>query len=208
MSKVLYITANVKPVKDSYSLSVGEAFIQEYKRIHPDDEVTHLDLFKSDIPFLDETLIGYMYKQIDRSDLDSAHLAQVEAMERNLAQFMDSDKYVFATPMWNLSCPPILKAYFDNIAIVNKTFKYTEHGSVGLMNGKKAMCIEAAGGYYSSASEASIAHGISYIKSLLNFFGISDIDEILIQGVNIQTNDTEKIKQDAINQAKTAAAEF
>lgn len=208
MSKVLYITANVKPVQDSYSLTVGEAFIREYEKTHPDDEITHLDLFKSDVPYLDAALIGYLYHQIHRGELDPTHLAQVEAMERNLVQFMGSDKFVFATPMWNLSVPPVVKAYIDNIAIVGKTFQYTAEGSVGLMNGKKAVCIEASGGVYCSGPAASIAHGISYIKSILNFFGITDITEILVEGVNDQSLDVEKIKRDAIDKAIVTAAAF
>jgi len=208
MSKVLYITANVKPLQDSFSLTVGEAFIEEYKKTHPNDEVTYLDLFKNDIPFLDETLIGYMYRQIDENALDAKHTAQVKVMEQILAQFVDSDKYVFATPMWNLGVPPVVKAYFDNVAVVGKTFKYTEHGSVGLLDGKKAMCIQASGGYYSSGPAATMAHGISYIKSMLSFFGVSALSEILIEGTNVQTNDMEQIGQEAVSKAKTAAAAF
>lgn len=208
MSKLLYITANVKQVRDSYSLSVGEAFIEEYIRIHPDDEVIYLDLFKSNIPFLDETLVGYMYGQIDKADIDSEHLTKIEAMARNSEQFMNSDKYVFATPMWNLSSPPIVKAYFDNIAVVGKTFKYTEQGAVGLLNGKKSLCIEASGGYYSTPPASEIAHGISYIKSTLRFFGINDISEILIEGTNVVTNDMAKIRQDAVAKARKIAIDF
>ncbi len=208
MSKVLYITANVKPVKDSFSLTVGEVFINEYKRTHPSDEVTHLDLFKNNIPFLDETLIGFMYGQIDKNSLDSEHLTKVEAMALNLEQFINSDKYVFATPMWNLGLPPVVKAYFDNVAIVGKTFKYTENGPVGLLTGKKAMCIEASGGYYSTGPSTEMAHGKSYIKSTLGFLGISDISEITIEGTNVQTNDMEQIRQEAIRKAISAVDSF
>ena len=57
-------------------------------------------------------------------------------MNTNLETFMNADRYVFVTPMWNFSYPPVVKAYLDNVAIAGKTFKYTENGSVGLLEGK------------------------------------------------------------------------
>ena len=58
-------------------------------------------------------------------------------MNTNLETFMNADRYVFVTPMWNFSYPPVVKAYLDNVAIAGKTFKYTENGTVGLLEGKK-----------------------------------------------------------------------
>ena len=39
--------------------------------------------------------------------------------------------------MWNLSFPPVLKAYIDAIAVAGKTFKYTAEGPQGLLTDKK-----------------------------------------------------------------------
>jgi len=43
-------------------------------------------------------------------------------------QFAEADKYTVAAPMWNLSIPPIFKAYIDYITVSGITFKYTEQG--------------------------------------------------------------------------------
>ena len=53
---------------------------------------------------------------------------KVATMNTNLETFMNADRYVFVTPMWNFSYPPVVKAYLDNVAIAGKTFKYTENG--------------------------------------------------------------------------------
>ncbi len=63
---------------------------------------------------------------------------KIAAMNTNLETFMNADRYVFVTPMWNFSYPPVVKAYLDNVAIAGKTFKYTENGPVGLLEGKKS----------------------------------------------------------------------
>ena len=70
------------------------------------------------------------------------------------------------------------------------------------------MHIEACGGIYSSGPMASFEHGASYIKSILNFFGIQDLEQLFIEGVSIQQLDHNKIKQDAIDKAKALAKIF
>ena len=208
MAKVLYITANPKPIKDSYSLTVGQEFVDEYKKVNPSDEVIHLDLFNFPVVHLDGPIIGCMFGQIPEESLDGDHKKLYEFFKKNVEQFMSADKYVFATPLWNFSVPTVMKAYFDDVMIVGKTFKYTETGAVGLLSGKSAVCIQAAGGIYSSGPAAQFEHGMSYIKSALTFLGIQVVDSILIEGVNIQSNDVEKIKAEAISKAKEIAKKF
>lgn len=85
-------------------------------------------------------------------------------MNTNLETFMHADRYVFVTPMWNFSYPSVVKAYLDNLAIADKTFKYTENGPVGLLEGKKALHIQATGGVYSEGPYAAVDFGRNHLK--------------------------------------------
>lgn len=85
-------------------------------------------------------------------------------MNTNLETFMHADRYVFVTPMWNFSYPSVVKAYLDNLAIAGKTFKYTENGPVGLLEGKKALHIQATGGVYSEGPYAAVDFGRNHLK--------------------------------------------
>lgn len=208
MSKVLYITANPKKVEDSYGLTVGEEFINEYKKNNPEDTVTAIDLFKLDISNVDKEIAELVDRVIKPDELDEEHKQIMQKMGNTVDEFIKHDKYVFVTPLWNLGVPPIVKTYFDNVCAVGKTFKYTETGAVGLLEGKKALHIQASGGIYSSGPMAPFEHGASYIKSILNFFGIHDVKQLFIEGVSIQQLDHDKIKQDAIDTAKVLAKTF
>ena len=44
MSKVLYIKANIKNDGESRTFKVSDAFVEEYKKKNPGDEVIELDL--------------------------------------------------------------------------------------------------------------------------------------------------------------------
>jgi len=126
MAKVLYVKANPKNNEESRTFRISEHFINEYKKAHPEDEIIELDLYKENIHFLSKEEINTIMSK-DKSNLKD------HPVLKYTYQFAEADKYVIATPMWNLSIPAILKAYFDYITVTDITFKYTENGAVGLL---------------------------------------------------------------------------
>ncbi|MFP3821738.1 NAD(P)H-dependent oxidoreductase, partial [Bacillus sp. SIMBA_008] len=88
--------------------------------------------------------------------LSAEEQAKVARLNELSDQFVSADKYVFVSPLWNFSFPPVLKAYIDSVAVAGKTFKYTEQGPVGLLTDKKALHIQARGGYYSEGPAAEL----------------------------------------------------
>lgn len=211
MSKLLYITANPKTKENSFSLSVGNEFLETYKKSNSQDEITILDLYKTEIPLIDEVVFsswGKFAAGVTFEQLTSEEQNKVAAMNTLLEQFLAADKYVFVTPLWNLSIPPKMKAYFDNICIANKTFKYTANGPVGLLTDKKAVHIQARGGVYSSGPAADLELGDRYINTVLSFIGITDKQSIIIEGVNATPDKASGIKENAIVKAKEIAQKF
>ena len=211
MSKLLYITANPKAVEDSFSLSVGNDFLETYKKSNPQDEITTLDLYKTEVPLIDEVVFSAWGKFADGvtfNKLTSEEQNKVSAMNNLLEQFLEADKYVFVTPMWNFTIPPKMKAYLDNICIVNKTFKYTENGPVGLLPEKKAVHIQARGGVYSNGPLADYELGDRYLNTILGFIGITQKQSIFVEGMNATPDKADKIKTIAISKAKEVAQKF
>lgn len=202
--KILYITANPKNINDSHSLSVGEAFLKEYKKNNPEDEVVTIDLFKSNVPLIDNDVMnawGKLGNGVEFKDLSEIEIEKVSAMGLNLEEFISADKYVFVSPLWNFGVPPVLKAYIDNILITGKTFKYTETGPVGLLENKKALYIQASGGVYSNPQMASYEHGFNHLKIALGFIGISDLQNLLVEGVNMASDGGTEIRSQFISKA-------
>lgn len=211
MSKVLYITANPKSKETSYSLSVGDNFIKAYKETNPDDEIINVDVYNMEIPLIDEVVFsawGKFGQGLGFEALTSEEQRKVAVMNSILEQFLSADKYVFVTPLWNFSVPPMMKAYIDNICIAGKTFKYTENGPVGLLNGKKAVHIQARGGVYSAGPAADFEMGDRYINAILTFIGINDRESIIVEGANAAPDKAAEIKEKAITKAEEVARRF
>ncbi|HEU4964263.1 MAG TPA: FMN-dependent NADH-azoreductase [Bacilli bacterium] len=211
MATVLYITCNPKPVEQSFSLSVGQAFLEAYRAANPGDNIVELDLYNTDLPEIDTDVFGAWGKLAQGEAFD-----QLSDEEKRKAgriselteQFVGADKYVFVTPMWNLSFPPRLKTYIDSICIAGKTFKYTEQGPQGLMTGKAAVHIQSRGGNYSEGPAKEFEYGDRYLRAILNFIGIRDIQGVYVEGHAAEPNRAEEIKQAAIDEAKVVAQRF
>jgi FMN-dependent NADH-azoreductase len=211
MSKLIYITANPRSEVDSLSLSVGRQFLNEYKDKHPQDEIVEIDTYSHHIPYIDVDVFngwGKLQTGMAFESLSTDEKTKVSRINDLTEEFISGDKYVFVTPLWNFTIPPMMKAYIDTICIAGKTFKYTETGPVGLLNGKKALHIQASGGIYSQGPAASLEMGNKYIKTICNFLGIQDVQSIFIEGAAQTPDKASEIKEKAIDEARQLAAQF
>lgn len=211
MAQILYITSNPNDETHSYSLAVGKAFIEAYREKNPNDEIIHLDLYKEHIPLIDEDVFsgwGKLRSGKGFDELSADEKAKVNRLAELSDQFVAADKYIFVTPFWNFSFPAIMKAYIDSIAVAGKTFKYTEQGPIGLLTDKKALHIQARGGFYSEGPATALEMGHRYLAIIMQFFGIPSFEGLFVEGHNAEPNRAEEIKANAIARAKDLAQTF
>jgi FMN-dependent NADH-azoreductase len=211
MAQVLYITAHPHNETQSYSMAVGKAFIDSYKQINTNDEVVHLDLYKENIPHIDADVFsgwGKLRSGQGFEELTAEEKEKVARLNELSEQFVAADKYVFVTPLWNFSFPPIMKAYLDSVAVAGKTFKYTEQGPIGLLTEKKALHIQARGGVYSEGPAAQMEMGHRYLSIMMSFFGVPSLEGLFVEGHNAMPEKAEEIKENAIARARDLAHTF
>lgn len=189
--KLLYIKANPKADSDSNTSTLANVFVQEYKKNNPACEIITLDLYREGIEALDAATLTKMFGGEGNKALKYAK------------QFASADKYVIAAPMWNLSIPSILKAYFDYVSYVGVSFKYTEAGPVGLLSDKprKAIHISSRGGVYSEGPAKEFDLSDKYIRTILGFFGIKQVESLFLERTNILQGDALKKAIDQSHQA-------
>ncbi len=138
-------------------------------RLSP-DHVIRRDL-AAPLPLLDEAWVGANFTPADqRSDAQKALLAQSDALISELKQ---ADTIVIGTPIYNFSVPSTLKAWIDLVARVGVTFRYTETGPIGLLEGKRAIIAVASGG---TQAGSDIDFATTYLRHVLGFIGITDVE--------------------------------
>lgn len=192
-------------------MAVGKAFIDTYKQANQNDEVIHLDLYRENIPQIDvDVFSGWGKLQSGKGfeELSQDEKAKVSRLNELSEQFISADKYVFVTPLWNFSFPPVMKAYLDSVAVAGKTFKYTAEGPVGLLTDKKALHIQARGGIYSEGPAAGMEMGHRYLSVLMQFFGVPTFEGLFVEGHAAMPDKAQDIKENAIARAKDLAHTF
>ncbi|QXJ36801.1 FMN-dependent NADH-azoreductase 2 [Parageobacillus caldoxylosilyticus] len=70
------------------------------------------------------------------------------------------------------------------------------------------MHIQARGGIYSEGPMKEMEFGDRYLRAVLNFIGITDVQSIFVEGMAQFPDEAEAIKQNAIKQAEQAAKNF
>jgi len=145
------------------------------------------------------------YRDLDRDPLPhltggslaKADLAEADAAERTLQQFLDADVVVLGAPMYNFSIPSTLKAWIDRVAVAGRTFRYTEAGPEGLAGGKKIIVASGRGGLHTGAPTDFQE---PYLRQVFGFLGIDDIEFVRAEGVAYSPQH----RSDAIAAAKAA----
>jgi FMN-dependent NADH-azoreductase len=197
MSKVLYIKANPKSDSESNTFKLSNVFLDEYKKSNPNDEIITLDLYKENIQPLNQERLHEMFSG-EKGDLYN-----------HAKLFASADKYIIAAPMWNLSIPSILKAYFDYVSYVGISFKYTEQGPVGLLENKKAVHIVSRGGAYDQEPASEFEMGDRYVRTILGFMGVQDIQTLAFDLTNVLQGEKLEEAREKINEhARKIAKEF
>ncbi len=79
--------------------------------------------------------------------------------------------------------PTQLKAWIDRIAIPGKVFRYGANGPEGLAGGKKVIIATSRGGINSQGPAVAADFQEPYLRTVLGFFGITDIEFVRAEGV-------------------------
>ncbi|MFC9601723.1 FMN-dependent NADH-azoreductase [Peribacillus butanolivorans] len=208
MNKTLIINAHPK-VDDtsSVSLQVFNHFLKAYKELIPDSEaIEQINLYSDEVPMIDKMVLSAWEKQRKEQELTSQEQKVTERMSEILNQFKSANTYIIVLPLHNFNIPSKLKDYMDNILIARETFKYTENGSVGLLNdGRRMLVIQASGSIYTNNDwYTEVDYSQKYLKSMFNFLGIEDYQIIRAQGTALL--EPNEVLQKAYKEAEEAVS--
>jgi len=200
---LLFVTANPKETSKSYGLQLADSFLAAYKEQNLSDPVEYLDLLNEVIPPLKPEQLA-MWEQQGRAKPDDMK----EVSNPYVEQFLRAERIVIVTPLWNMSFPPQVKAYVDQLIIPEKTFRFTDKGIEGLMQRKKMIHIQSRGGVYSEGPLQKFEHGDSYLRLIFGLIGLKDYHHLCIEGTSTFPDDALNRLEQAKQQGCKLAIEF
>ncbi|MFC3209523.1 FMN-dependent NADH-azoreductase [Planomicrobium okeanokoites] len=199
---VLVVKANNRPASEGVSSKMYDVFMDN---VGSGANVKTFDVFKEDMPYFGQDFFDAMQKSAQAEELNDIEQRILTAANKAMDAFLDADVVVFAFPLWNKTIPAPLQTFIDYIYRAGVTFKYTEEGPQGLVPEKKVIILNARGGVYSTPEMAPSEMSVNYVRMIMNFFGIEDIEEVIIEGHNMYPDKAQEIIEDGMKRVEEMA---
>ncbi len=178
MTRLLKINTSARSNGNANRL--GDELVEAWVSARPETQVTARDFGREPLPHLSEDEINAFFTPAEARTPEQQEL--VRTSDELVAELKATDVLVLSVPMYNFGIPSTLKAYFDRVARAGITFKYTAEGPVGLLTGKKAYVVAARGGLYAGTPKD---FQTAYLREFLGFIGITDVEFIYAEGLNL-----------------------
>lgn len=163
---------------EGQSSRLADAFVGRLREDAPGARVIRRDLADHPVPHLDQATF---FAGLAAADERTAEQARAAAQADTLVQeLLDADTVVIGVPVYNFLIPSTLKAWFDHVARAGTTFRYTDNGPEGLLEGKRAHLFVTSGGQYVGTD---IDFAAPYVTHMLAFLGITDVTVTRAEGL-------------------------
>lgn len=190
--KILQINASARR-EGANSTKLANRITERLLAANPGATVTVRDLAAEPLPVLDEVALGALFTPAEQRSAEQVALAA--RFDAAIAELQAHDTVVLGVAMYNFGVTVQLKSWIDAIARAGVTFKYTETGPVGLVEGKTVYAACARGGLYRGTPNDSQT---PYLKAVLGFLGMKDVHFVYAEGLNMG--------EDAVKQGFAEAA--
>lgn len=176
MSNILHITSSIRS-DDSVTTALGNSLVTGLSA-KSGANVTHRDLSENTVPFQSWDRFNAGLTAKDERTPQQEKLAAIA--DTLIEELIAADTIVISSPIYNFGVPASIKAWADLVARAGTTFKYTESGPVGLLEGKKAYITAASGG---TPLGSDIDFMSPWLTFFLGFLGIKDVELIGADGI-------------------------
>ena len=205
MKNILFIQSSPRG-SESYSHKVAQSIVDRLMKRHPNANVAARNLAENPPPHVGPAFVGGLWSQPEQRTPDQA--AAMAVSDALIDELAAADLVVFAVPMHNFGPPSTLKAWIDHVVRAGRTFAYSDKGPEGLLKGKRALLVLARGGVYSNGPAKPLDFQEPYLRTILGFIGITDIDVVHVEGVAVGAIGAEKGVASAMARSKEILAKF
>jgi FMN-dependent NADH-azoreductase len=196
VKQILIVEASPRGA-ESASRQLTHVLKERLETQYPEAKFVERDLAKDPLPHLDYRTVKAIFTR-DQAEAESLKGA-LHLSDQVTAELLLSDLLVIASPLWNFGLPSSLKAWVDHIVRPGQTFRYTAEGAEGLALGKRAILVLASGGVFTQGPWRAWDTEEPYLRLILSFIGITDVQTVRAEGMNIPA-----LAPDAIPSGKKA----
>ena len=200
MKNVLLVQSSPRG-SESYSQKVARSIVTELEDGYPGANVVVRDLAQNPPPHIGEAFVGGISTGPEQRTPE-----QTEALalsDELIDELLATDIVVLAVPMHNFGIPSTLKAWIDHVVRVGRTVAYSsQKGPEGMLKGKRVILVLARGGVYSDGPAKPLDFQEPYLRGILGFIGLTDIEVVRVEGIAVSAIGPEKAVASAIARSR------
>jgi FMN-dependent NADH-azoreductase len=189
MGTILHIDSSVRaannpnPDHDSISKNIARRFVDTWKQNRPeDDEYIYRDVGVNPPDFITQDWIGAVFTPEEkRTPTQRERLALSDKL---IAEVAKADVILISSPMYNYGMPAQLKAWFDQIVRIDKTFDFDlsrgDFPLQPLLSGKTLIIVTSSGefGFEKGEIREESGHLAPHLRTLSKYLGGGTVYEI------------------------------
>jgi FMN-dependent NADH-azoreductase len=157
----------------SQSRTAAEKVVNRLKERAPGLKLLRRDLAAEPPPLIDEAFTEAMYVPASRQDERQRQaLAYSEAA---IAELEQAGALIISTPMNNFTVPAVLKTWIDQVLRLERTFRSTPDGKVGLLADRPTYVVVASGGHITGERARQPDFLTPYLEAVLATLGIRTV---------------------------------
>jgi FMN-dependent NADH-azoreductase len=175
-------TTNSVPDYNSISKSVAATFIDQWRTNNPEDKIIHRDVGVNPPDFISQDWIAAVFTPDEaKTDEQNELLSLSDTLIDELDQ---ADIIVMSSSMYNYGMPAALKAWFDQVIRIHKTFTFDlARGDFPLepiMSGKTLVLITSSGefGFEIGGIREKMNHLGPHVQTVSHYLGVETFHEI------------------------------
>lgn len=180
MNPVLLLEASPRFGR-SQSRAVAEQVIHRMKRREPALHVLHRDLAAAPPALIDEAFTEAMY--VPASKQDERQRQALALSETMIGELERTGGLVISTPMNNFTVPAVLKAWIDQVLRLERTFRSTPAGKVGLLVDRPTYVVVATGGFVTGERARQPDFLTPYLEAVLATLGIKTVQFLYLERI-------------------------
>jgi FMN-dependent NADH-azoreductase len=183
MTTLLHIDASPRGER-SLSRKLSKAFVEAWVGRRPDTAVIIRDIGRTPPSLTTESWIGAVFSAADQ--LTPAQREETRLSDELIDELDRADLIVIGAPMHNYGMPAALKAWFDNVIRIGKTFTFDlargDYPLQPIMSGKTLVILSSRGefGFGPGGVREGMNHLETHIRTCAHYLGVEDSHLIAI----------------------------
>ncbi|WP_410566574.1 FMN-dependent NADH-azoreductase [Amycolatopsis sp. cmx-4-61] len=181
MPDLLHVSASPRG-EDSQSLRLAAAFLDTYRRLHPDADIDEWDLWDGTLPAFGPAAARAKMTVFGGGTPQGEEAEAWAAAQAAFARFDAADRILFSVPMWNSGVPYVLKQFVDVVSQPGWVFgvdPVTGYRRLLDGRGKRAAVIYTSAVWAPGLGpEFGADFQAPFFTGWLNWTGIDDVTEI------------------------------